>query len=45
MKEAIAAEAKANQSTHTEQGYQKSDKAVDTNKELAIAANVSNDNV
>lgn len=45
LKEAIAAEAKANQSTHTEQGYQKSDKAVDTNKELAKVAGVSHDTI
>lgn len=45
LKEAIAAEAKANQATHTEQGYQKSDKAVDTNKELAKIAGVSHDTI
>lgn len=45
LKEAIAAEAKANQATHTEQGYQKSDKAVDTNKELAKVAGVSHDTI
>lgn len=45
LKDAIAAEAKENQSTHTEQGYQKSDKAVNTNKELAKVAGVSHDTI
>lgn len=45
LKPVIAEKAKANQSTHTEQGYQKSDKAVDTNKELAKLAGVSHDTI
>lgn len=38
LKPVIAEKAKENQASHTEQGYQKSDKAVDTKKELARAA-------
>ena len=45
LKETIAAEAKENQATHTEQGYQKSDKAVHTSKELAKVAGVSHDTI
>ena len=45
LKPAIEKQAKAKQATHTEQGYQKSDKAVNTNKELAKAAGVSHDTI
>lgn len=45
LKPVVQAEAKAKQSTHTKQGYQKSDKAVDTKKELAKAAGVSHDTI
>jgi len=41
----IAAKAKEKLKTHTKQGYQKSDKAVHTNKELAKIADVSHDTV
>ena len=37
--------AKAKQASHTEQGYQKSDKAEHTAKELAKAAGVSHDTI
>ena len=37
--------AKAKQASHTEQGYQKSDKAEHTAKELAEAAGVSHDTI
>jgi len=41
----IAEKAKEKQSTHTEQGYQKSDKAKHTAKELAKVAGVSHDTI
>lgn len=41
----IAEQAKKKQATHTEQGYQKSDKAVDTNKQIAKIAGVSHDTI
>lgn len=44
-KELIAKKAKERQSTHTEQGYQKSDKAEHTAKELAKIAGVSHDTI
>lgn len=43
LKPIIAEKAKENQANHTEQGYQKSDKAVHTTKELATIAGVSHD--
>ena len=45
LKPLIAKRAKKKLSTHTEQGYQKSDKAVDTTKELAAIAGVSHDTI
>lgn len=45
LKPVIAERAKANLSTHTEQGYQKSDKAVSTTKEIAKLAGVSHDTI
>lgn len=45
LKPVIAEKAKEKLSTHTEQGYQKSDKAVSTNKELAKVAGVSHDTI
>lgn len=45
FEEIVRAKAKQNQASHTEQGYQKSDKAVDTNKELAKIAEVSHDTI
>lgn len=45
LKPVIAKEAKEKLSTHTEQGYQKSDKAVSTTKELAKVAGVSHDTI
>lgn len=45
LKPVIAERAKANLSTHTEQGYQKSDKAVTTTKEIAKLAGVSHDTI
>jgi N6-adenosine-specific RNA methylase IME4/DNA-binding XRE family transcriptional regulator len=44
-KEIIARQAKENQKTHTEQGYQKSGEAVRTDKELAKIAGVSHDTI
>jgi hypothetical protein len=41
----IRIKAKEKQGTHTTQGYQKSDKAVNTNKELAKLAGVSHDTI
>ena len=41
----IAAKAKAKESTHTKQGYQKSGNPVHTDKELAKAAGVSHDTI
>lgn len=45
LKPMIAEKAKERQATHTEQGYQKSDKAEHTAKELAKAAGVSHDTI
>ena len=45
LKPVIAEKAKERQSTHTEQGYQKSDKAEHTAKELAKVAGVSHDTI
>ena len=45
LKPVIAEKAKEKLSTHTEHGYQKSDKAVSTNKELAKVAGVSHDTI
>lgn len=45
LKPIIAEKAKRKQASHTEQGYQKSDKAVHTTKELARAAGVSHDTI
>lgn len=45
LKPVIAERAKEKQASHTEQGYQKSDKAVHTTKELAKAAGVSHDTI
>lgn len=45
LKPVIAEKAKEQQSSHTEQGYQKSDKAVHTAKELAKVAGVSHDTI
>lgn len=45
LKPAIAEKAKERQATHTEQGYQKSDKAEHTAKELAKIAGVSHDTI
>ena len=45
LKPVIAEKAKQKQATHTEQGYQNSDKAVHTTKELAKAAGVSHDTI
>lgn len=45
LKPVIAEKAKEKQATHTEQGYQKSDKAEHTAKELAKVAGVSHDTI
>ena len=45
LKPLIAEKAKEKQATHTEQGYQKSDKAEHTAKELATIAGVSHDTI
>lgn len=45
LKPVIAKKAKEKLSTHTEQGYQKSDKAVHTTEELAKLAGVSHDTI
>jgi len=45
LKPEIEKKAKEKQATHTKQGYQKSDKAVNTNKELATIASVSHDTI
>lgn len=45
LKPVIAEKAKERQATHTEQGYQKSDKAEHTAKELATIAGVSHDTI
>lgn len=45
LKPFIAEKAKEQQASHTEQGYQKSDKAVHTAKELAQIAGVSHDTI
>lgn len=45
LKPLIADRARENLSTHTEQGYQKSEKAVHTAKELATIAGVSHDTI
>lgn len=45
LKPIIAEKAREKLATHTEQGYQKSDKAVTTAKELAKAAGVSHDTI
>lgn len=45
LKPLIQKEAKKKQASHTEQGYQKSDKAEHTAKELAKAAGVSHDTI
>lgn len=45
LKPMIAEKAKEKQSTHSEQGYQKSDKATHTTKELAKVAGVSHDTI
>ena len=45
LKPLIAKKAKEKQATHTEQGYQKSDKAVNTAKEVAKLAGVSHDTI
>ena len=45
LKPMIAEKAKEKQTTHTEQGYQKSDKAEHTAKELAKIAGVSHDTI
>lgn len=45
LKPLIAEKAKENQATHTDQGYQKSDKAEHTAKELARIAGVSHDTI
>ena len=45
LKPMIAEKAKEKQSSHTDQGYQKSDKAVHTGKELAHVAGVSHDTI
>lgn len=45
LKPAIQEKAKEQQANHTEQGYQKSDKAVHTAKEIAKAAGVSHDTI
>lgn len=45
LKPVIAEKAKQKQATHTEQGYQNSDKAIHTTKELAKAAGVSHDTI
>ena len=45
LKPVIAEKAKEKQATHTEQGYQKSDKAEHTVKELAKVAGVSHDTI
>jgi hypothetical protein len=45
LKPMIAEKAKGRQATHTEQGYQKSDKAEHTAKELAKVAGVSHDTI
>lgn len=45
LKPIIAKEAKKNQSSHSKQGYQKSDKPVATSKEIASAAGVSHDTI
>ena len=45
LKPVISEKAKERQATHTEQGYQKSDKAEHTAKELAKVAGVSHDTI
>ena len=45
LKPVIVERAKEQQASHSEQGYQKSDKAVHTAKELAKAAGVSHDTI
>lgn len=45
LKPVIEEKARCNLVTHTEQGYQKSDKAVDTKKEIAKLAGVSHDTI
>ena len=45
LKPIISEKAKENNKTHSEQGYQKSDKAVHTSKELAKIAGVSHDTI
>lgn len=45
LKPIIEEKAKEQQITHTEQGYQKSDKAIHTTKELAKVAGVSHDTI
>ena len=45
LKPVISAKAKEQQANHTEQGYQKSDKAIHTAKELAKVAGVSHDTI
>lgn len=45
LKPIIVEQAKEKQATHTEQGYQKSDKPITTGKELAKIAGVSHDTI
>ncbi len=45
LKDKLAEQAKENQKTHTQEGYQKSDKAVHTMPELAKLAGVSHDTI
>lgn len=45
LKPILAKEAKKNQANHSAQGYQKSDKPVNTTKELAKSAGVSHDTI
>ena len=45
LKPVIAEKAREQLASHTDQGYQKSDKAVHTNKELAHVAGVSHDTI
>jgi len=45
LKPAIAEKAKENLATHTEQGYQKSGKAVVVDKELSMASGLSHDTI
>ncbi|MDD3024802.1 MAG: hypothetical protein PHE26_12985 [Syntrophomonadaceae bacterium] len=45
LEDMFKAKAKENLSNHTNQGYQKSDKAIHTAKELAKVAGVSHDTI